>query len=578
MSEQSGKTMLAQIAEAAKNGRLAEAENSLVSYLLATPNDANAHALNCAIAIQRKDFRLARERAEAALKHLPENARALCNLGIALMHLNDFEEAEAKFNTVIEGAPDYFFAWRNRGILRIALNRLEEGAEDLKAAVNIEPDHADTRVSLADALTQLGQFAEAERQIHEAAKLGTASKIEQTYIWARLKFRMGDYPAARQAFAAALSADPSKMKHYEGLSAASYHCGDAVYASQVTQACIKRFPSIVRSTGDPTLRVLVLEAVGADNFADFGRKMISYAPGNFVAFLPTDRIAYTHVLTDTIDRLSDVIDIEPFDLALNNRTVHERIAKRGQIEKFRRLVSELSVPLINPPDAVARSTREENARKFADAEKFIFPGTIQFSHDLDAAASRDKVLSELSLPVILRPIDTQLGIGARVVKDEQELEQEIRKAPFSDFYAIEYHDCVSDDGLYRRYRCACIGGELIPDNMHAALGWNVHGEDRDTFDWYGRGMDQEELKYLTEPETILGARPDDVFGEIRDKTDLDIFGIDFGRRKDGRIVVFEANASMAISEADLEKFPYRQPLQKEMVSRIEAFLHKSAGK
>jgi len=578
LSEPHPKTTLAQISEAARNGRLAEAENSLVNFLLESPKDANAHALNCAIAIQQGDFELARKRAEAALTHLPENTRALCNLGIALMQLNDFEGAEAKFNTVIESTPDYFFARRNRGILRIALNRFEEGAEDLKAAVRVQPDHADTRVSLADVLTELRQFEEADAQIRAAANLPGGSKVEQTYILGRLMFRTGKYPEARQAFAAVLSADASKMKHFEALSAASYHCGDATHARQVTQACIERFPSIVRSTGEPTLRVLVLEALGGDSFAEIGRRMISYAPGNYVAFLPTDRIAYTHVLTDTIDRLGDVMDVEPFDLALNNRTVHERIAKRGQIERFDHLVSELSVPLVNPPSAVARSTRDGNARKFADAKNFIFPRTIHVRHELNVAASRDKILNELSLPLILRPIDTQLGIGARLVNDERELEQDLNKSPFFDFYAIEYHDCISEDGLFRRYRYACIGGELAPDNMHAALGWNVHGEDRDTFDWYGRGMDREELTYLTEPETALGIRPEDLFGEITEKTDLDIFGIDFGRRKDGRIVIFEVNASMAISEADLKKYPYRQAHQEKMVSRIETFFHKKAGK
>lgn len=578
LSEPHPNTTLAQISDAAKNGRLDEAESLLGGFLIESPNDAAAHNLNFAIALKRRDFALARKRAETALAHLPQDPRAQNNLGSALMHLNEFDHALAKFDAVIETTPDYFLAWRNRGKLRIALNRFEKGVEDLRAALVIQPSHADTRVALADALIELGQFEAAETEIREAAQLGNGSKIEQAYIWGRLKYRMHKYPEARKAFAAALSGDADKIKHYEALSAASYHCGDALHACQVTQACIKRFPSIVRSTGEPTLRVLVLEALGGDNFAEIGRRRFSYAPGNFVAFLPTDRIAYTHVITDTIDSLSDVMDVRPFDLALNNRAVHERIAKRGQIERLDRLVSELSVPLINPPSAVARSTRGGNAQKFADAKKFIFPGTIHISHELDVAASRDKILTDLSLPLILRPIDTQLGIGARLVNDEQELENELNKSPFREFYAIEYHDCVSKDGLFRRYRYACIGGELIPDNMHAALGWNVHGEDRDTFDWYGRGMDREELEYLTEPESVLGIRPEDLFGEITEKTDLDVFGIDFGRRKDGRIVIFEVNASMAISEADLEKFPYRKASQEKMVSRIENFLHTKAGK
>lgn len=570
-------SMLAQAADAAKNGQLEEAESLLGGILLESPRDPEAHNLNFAIAMKRRDFPLARTRAEAALAHLPDNARALCNFGSALMQLGDYDGALAKFDAAVEIAPTYFFARRNRGLLHVAFDRFVDAAADFKAAVEAQPNRADTRIALADALTEIGQFDAATAEIQTAAKLGTGPQTEQTYVGGRLLYRMGKFAAARQAFAAALSADPTKMKHYQALAAASYHSGEAIHGAAVTRACIERFPSFERSTGEPTLRVLVLEALGEDCFTTLGRKGLNYSPGNYPAFLPTDRVAYTHVMTDTIEALGDVVDLGKFDLTINNRPVHERLVMRGQVERFDRIVAELPTPLINPPAAVAQATRVKNAQKFANAEQFIFPRTIQVTHEADAAATRARVVDELSLPLILRPLDTQLGVGAVLVLDESALEREFGKSPYSDFYAIEFHDCVSEDGLFRRYRCACLGGHLAPDNMHAAKEWNVHGHGRDTLDWYGLGLDREEMTYIENPESVLGARPEVVFKEIADNTTLDIYGIDFGFRKDGRLVVFEVNAAMAITEADLAKFPYRRARWEKDVARVEAYFSAKAA-
>ncbi len=577
LTEPHAMTPLAQATDAAKNGRLDEAESVLRGLLLETPKDAEAHNLIFAIAMQRRDFQLARKRAEAALTHLPDDARALNNLGSVLMQFDDYDGALAKFDAAVEIAPSYFFARRNRGLLHLSFERFVEAAADFKAAVAAQPNRADTRIALADALIEIGQVDAATAEIQTAVKLGTGSHAEQTYIGGRLLYRMGKFPAARQAFAAALSSDPTKMKHYRALAAASFHSGDAIYGKEVTRACVERFPSIERGPGEPAQRVLVLEALGEDCFTTMGRKGLNYRPGNYPAFMPPERIAYTHVLTDTIDTLGGVIDLGKFDLAINNRSVHERLVMRGQVDRFDRIVAELPMPLINPPKAVAQATRLNNSRKFANAEHFIFPRTIKVTHETDAAATRSRLLDEISLPLILRPLDTQLGIGAVLVRDETALEQHFSTSPYSDFYAIEYHDCISEDGLFRRYRYACIGGQLVPDNMHAAKEWNVHGHGRDTLDWYGQGLDREEMAYLEDPESVLGALPEVLFKEIADNTPLDIFGIDFGFRKDGRIVVFEANAAMAITEADLNKFPYRRAGWKEAVARVEAYFSEKAA-
>jgi Flp pilus assembly protein TadD len=93
MSEPEEMTAFAQASEAAKNGRLDEAETLLAAVLVETPKDAKAQNLSFAIAMQRRDFVLARKRAEATLALMPGDPNTLSNLGAALIQGNDHATA-----------------------------------------------------------------------------------------------------------------------------------------------------------------------------------------------------------------------------------------------------------------------------------------------------------------------------------------------------------------------------------------------------------------------------------------------------------------------------------------------------
>lgn len=581
MDNRIGSTPFTRASEAAKNGRLDEAESLLSAILVETPTHAEAHTLSFAVAMRRQDFAVARKRAEAALMLLPDNPTALSNLAAALIQNGEHEAAMRHLDAAIETSPNHFSARRNRGMMYAALDRFADAATDLKAAVQSEPDRGDAQMAYADALIESGQFEDAMSVIRNAAKLNLGPPIERNYLWGRLMFRMGRFTDARQAFSTVLSADPDQLKYYQAFAASQYHCGDIIDAKRITRAAIERFPSQTRSTGTPALRVLVLEALGEESFSHISRHPIVYSQGNFPSFLPADRIAFTHVLSDSVENLDDVMDLSQFDIALNNRPVFERIDARGHAERVSRIAAALPMPLVNTPAAVKQTTREGNARRFAAADKFIFPRTMKITHSADVAATCDRVLAEMEVPVILRPRHTNSGHGARLIQSEADLSKVLHNHPFADFYAIAYHDCQSGDGLFRRYRVSCIGDTIRPCGLHFGSGWNVHGESLTTLDWKTLGLDKEEIAFHETPEAVLGATPEDVFREVADTTELDIYGIDFGFRRDGRVVVFEINAAMGMSLAGLSRGvspDYRTPYAHEMMHAIEAYLFDRAGK
>lgn len=579
MLRQNDKNGLAPAKEAYRKGNLTEAESLLTTLLMASPDNAEAHTLRVAVAMRRGDFVRAREHAEKTVSLLPKDPTARGNLGSALMQLGDNAGALTHLDAAIAIDPEHVLARRNRGILYVALQRFDDAITDLRAALARDPGRVVARIALADALIETDQFEAAAAEIREAAKHGDELAVERSYVWGRLMFRMGRYADARRAFEAVTSQNPHEMKHYLALSAATFHCGDVRNAKKITRECFKRFPAGERAAGEPELRILVLEGFSFDHLSDIGRDPYNYAPSNFIGGMRPGRIAFTHVMTDCIDSLAAVVDLDRFDIAYNNRVVYERTREYGTAENLARITAEVPVPLINPPAAVAETTREANALRFADAERFIFPRTIRVDHGVDAAKTRTRILETLRLPIILRPLDTHIGLNAFLLESERDLDNALANQPLSSLYAIEYHDCASDDGLFRRYRFSCIDGELDSENMHAASSWNVHSTERLALDWFERGLDREELAFVDEPEATLGSRPEDLFREIIDKTKLDIYGFDFGFCRDGRIVVFEVNAAMSFSFGeDYDAFPYRVVQRDRMASRIEAYFFERAGK
>lgn len=579
MSEPQESTAFAQASEAAKNGRLDEAETLLAAVLVETPKDAQAQALSFAIAMRRNDFALARKRAEAALVHYPKDPSTLSNLAVALIQTNEYAAAMPHLNAAIEADSGHFFARRNRGMLYAALGRYGEAIEDIKIAVAAEPNRSDTQMALADALIESGQHDEAAAVIRNAAKLDIGSQIERTYFWGRLMFRMNRFVEARQAFAAVLSTDTSEMKHYRALAAASFHCGDMLHAEKVTAGAFRKFPSFERGSGATDFRVLVLEPIGLEFFKDIGTHPVKYIAGNFPSYLPTERITYTHAIADTDCDLRDALDMSQYDVAINNRPVFERIEARGQAEEYENWVSELSIPVVNRPAAVRMMTRDANAKRFADAENFIFPRTVDVTHETNIDATHEHIAAHTRFPIILRPRHTHFGHGVMLINDEAGLREILRQNPLSHFYAIDYHDCISPDEMYRRYRMACIGGRLIPDGLRADFKWNVHSWDHGPEKWAELGIDAEERNFWENPEEVLGAPPEEIFRDIVDTTELDIYGIDFGfRKEDGALIVYEVNSAMAIANGgDLVKFPYRTAQCDKIKNLITDLLFEKAG-
>ena len=142
-----------------------------------------------------------------------------------------------------------------------------------------------------------------------------------------------------------------------------------------------------------------------------------------------------------------------------------------------------------------------------------------------------------------------------------------------DRYVIDYIDYRSVDGFFRKYRFLFIGGEILP--YHLAIGddWKLH---RDSTEM-GRHvwMQDEEEGFLRDPEQVFGAAHYEALRLIRDRIGLDYFGIDCGLDRDGKLVVFEVNASMLVHDQNPE-FPYKDLYISRIKVAFDAMLERVA--
>ena len=212
------------------------------------------------------------------------------------------------------------------------------------------------------------------------------------------------------------------------------------------------------------------------------------------------------------------------------------------LETLRKLLRETRGKVINRPEAVMGSTRDQVAKRLSGIPGLVVPKAIRLPGSkphLLASAIEQK---ELQFPIILRRAGMHTGRTMTFVENSSELPE----APEGegDLIATEFVDFRSSDGLYRKYRAFFIGPHIIFRHLLVSDNWNVHAADRKRFMAGRQELLEEEERLFRRTEGEFPEPVSRVLQSVRDRMDLDYFGMDFAILPDGRVVLFEANATM----------------------------------
>ncbi|MFL6774454.1 MAG: hypothetical protein ACJ8ET_11575 [Sphingomicrobium sp.] len=292
-------------------------------------------------------------------------------------------------------------------------------------------------------------------------------------------------------------------------------------------------------SGDADLLFIIGSGDEADQIAEKGSRLILSGASDLTKLLIPPEPHHRLHLTRNYFRQGRQADLTGYRVLLNLITEPEANAK--VLENLRKVLRGVSGRVINKPEAVLRTTRDQVARLLSGIPGLIVPKTARLNGAKPAIAAAAIAKAGVTPPLILRKVGTHSG---KIVGRFDCVGDAVAELTPGDHVATQFVDFAGADGLYRKYRAFFIGERIVLRHMLVSDHWNVHAKDRGRFMAEHPGVVAEERALLesADPFPPVVRR---VLERVRERMPLDFFGMDYGVAQDGKVVLFEANATMS---------------------------------
>ena len=431
-----------------------------------------------------------------------------------------------------------------------ALSAMEPRFAALQLDAVVNEGRPSAHLELGHAYVLREEWADAERSFARAAALDPGS-VEAYASLGLASLNLGQGEAAERHSRTALAIDDAHVVASQTLAHVLEAQGRGGAARRLLEHAYARQALFEQAVPDAALRVLVLATVSTGNVP-------------YKTIMPPARYSRL-VWYMECARPEETPDPSRYDLVFNvigdaDLAIHSLAA----VEAF---VATCPKPVLNRPGPVMRTRRDRLGERLDGLKDVVVPRTVRLG-EAQLAAQGPRALAEahgFGGPVLIRPAGLHGGQGMILVDGPEGLDG-VRPGP-GDHYMIQYLDYRSVDGLYRKYRMLFVGGRPFAYHQAISEHWLVH---HDT-----AGMDDrperraEEARFLADPGTALGERGLAAITAVGRALDLDYCGADFALLPDGRILVFEANATMLAHFEEREgPYAYKNPY---VVAIAEAF-------
>jgi len=227
-----------------------------------------------------------------------------------------------------------------------------------------------------------------------------------------------------------------------------------------------------------------------------------------------------------------------------------------------KLLAQSAAPVINAPERVHLTGRRDNAQRLGALPDVIAPR-------IEARCAAELLSAgTLHYPLLLRRPGFHTGRYFTYVADREGLAAAVAElstarargggAPGGagvpagvapgvareELLAIQYLDARGADGLVRKYRVMFVDGTMYPLHLAISRDWKVHYFSADMASHAAHR--DEERRFLESMPAVLGPRAIAALEAIQRALGLDYAGVDFALAADGRVLLFEANATMVV--------------------------------
>jgi Tetratricopeptide repeat len=361
---------------------------------------------------------------------------------------------------------------------------------------------------------------------------------------ANMLFLMDEQEQARQQLEAVLHLDPDHVHAHRGMCNLLAAAGDKVGARWHRDKGFRtRFLTTLPYRGDkmPVRVLLLVSAVGGNT------PMTSFLDDQFFE---------THVLVT--EYYDPKVPLPPHDVVFNS--VGDADICREGLEAACMVVRRTQRPVINHPLAVLKTGRLSNVMRVCSVPNVVVPQMAAFKRRMLTGPSASAFVASggFTFPLLLRAPGFHTGLHFFRVGDLRELVSAVERIPGDDVWLIEQLDARDVNGMYRKLRVMMIDGRLYPLHLAISKDWKVHYFRADMADSpKNRLVDGE---FLSDMERAIGAPAVAALNRICATLDLDYAGIDFAVNAAGKVLFFEANATMVMAPLSADpKWDYRRP-------------------
>jgi tetratricopeptide (TPR) repeat protein len=511
------------------SGQPSEALTALIQLLKLSPNDldaysdlANAHNMLGHYEDEEKCYR-------NALKINPNCSTTYDKRGSLYCHLGRFEEAEVDFRRALDIDPLFVQAHINLGFVLDTLVRWDEAEACLRRAIEINPHFVEALKRLADLLARNPiRRAEAIAYLERAIELNSGD--------AALFLSLGNVLMAEKRTDESLSMFRRAQQLQPLLT----------WPSQKLKA---------------DFSVLLLDA------PEVGCTPVNYLVGksgyesNFLALLSGTEDYDIDFLRSKADVVINMISD-----ADNGKEIFPFVAD---------IADRIGRPTVNHPRHITGTDRESIAKLLAGIPLCRIPKTVRLSCAQMADLGWQKFVEHFTMPLLIRCAGTHGGDDFEKIEALGEIDKFVALHPDSNFYISEFVDYRSTDGYFRKYRLICINGEILPYHLAIHDDWLVHHFRTDMANqlW----MRNEEEAFLKDLYTVFSQEHYAALCEVAAKIGLDYCGIDCALDQDGKIVVFESNATMRVHDEKNTTFAYKNPYIAKIKVAFDAMLTSMAA-